>query len=84
MAVETLSAIHWTRAHAADFQAPLLLIHGAADPITPPEGSQTFFRHVNFEDKTLKLYEGGFHQAFIDTNRQQVLDDIAQWLDQRA
>jgi alpha-beta hydrolase superfamily lysophospholipase len=84
LAVETLSAIHWTQTHAADFQAPLLLIHGAADPITPPEGSQTFFRHVNFEDKTLKLYEGGFHQAFIDTNRQQVLADIAQWLDQHA
>jgi alpha-beta hydrolase superfamily lysophospholipase len=84
LAVETLSALHWTQAHASDFQAPLLLIHGSADPIVPPEGSQTFFRHVNFEDKTLKLYEGGFHQAFIDINRQQVLVDIAQWLDQHA
>lgn len=84
LAVETLSALHWTQAHASDFQAPLLLIHGAADPLLPPEGSQTFFRHVNFEDKTLKLYEGGFHQAFIDINRQQVLVDIAQWLDQHA
>lgn len=82
LAVETLSALRWTQAHAVDFQVPLLLIHGAADPITPTEGSQSFFKHVNFADKTLKLYEGGYHQAFIDINRQQVLADIARWLEQ--
>lgn len=82
LAVETLSALRWTQAHATDFQVPLLLIHGAADPITPTEGSQRFFKHVNFADKTLRLYEGGYHQAFIDINRQQVLEDIAQWLEQ--
>jgi alpha-beta hydrolase superfamily lysophospholipase len=80
LGVETLSALEWTLAHAADLQTPLLLIHGAADPITPPDGSQTFFNSVSFEDKTLKLYEGGYHHAFIDSNRQQVLADVAEWL----
>jgi alpha-beta hydrolase superfamily lysophospholipase len=30
----------------------------------------------------LKLYEDGRHQPTIDTNRQQVLADIAGWLEQ--
>lgn len=84
LVVEILSASHWTQAHAAEFRTPLLLIHGTADSIASPDGSRTFFSDVNFEDKTLKLYEGGFHQSFIDINRQQVFADIAQWLDQHA
>jgi alpha-beta hydrolase superfamily lysophospholipase len=84
LAVETLSALEWTQAHAADLQVPLLLIHGDADPITPAEGSLAFFKNVKIEDKALKLYEGGYHQAFIDSNREQVLADVAEWLDQHA
>ncbi|MCL7454981.1 MAG: lysophospholipase [Anaerolineae bacterium] len=84
LAVETLSALEWTQAHAADLQVPLLLIHGDADPIMPAEGSLAFFKSVKIEDKALKLYEGGYHQAFIDSNREQVLADVAEWLDQHA
>lgn len=80
--VETLSVIEWTQAHAAELQTPLLLLHGTADPLSAPEGSQSFFKRVKVVDKTLKLYEGGRHQPTIDTNRRQVLDDIAGWLEQ--
>ena len=81
LAVEFLSAIEWTQTHASELKLPLLLIHGAADPITPTKGSETFFKNVSYEDKTLYLYEGGYHQAFIDTNRDQVLKDIEAWLE---
>jgi alpha-beta hydrolase superfamily lysophospholipase len=81
---ELLAATQWMQAHAADLRIPLLLIHGSADPLAPPEESRTFFDKVGIADKTFKLYEGGFHQAFIDVNRQQVLADVAQWLDQHV
>ena len=81
LATETLSALEWTQAHGAELQVPLLLIHGAADPITPAQGSIAFFEKLTLEDKVLKLYEGGYHQAFIDSNREQVLADVAEWLD---
>lgn len=84
LAVEFLSAIQWTQAHASELNLPLLLIHGAADPITPTIGSETFFKNVNYEDKMLYLYEGGFHQAFIDINREQVFLDIDDWLAQHV
>lgn len=81
LAMETLSAGRWIQAHASSFRVPLLLIHGTADPIALPDASRTFFECVDFDDRTLKLYDGGFHQAFVDINRQQVLTDVAQWLD---
>lgn len=82
LTTETLKALERTQAQAADLQVPLLLIHGTADPLTPAKGSQEFFAKVTFEDKTLKLYEGGYHQAFIDINREQVFADLSQWLSQ--
>jgi alpha-beta hydrolase superfamily lysophospholipase len=81
---EAMAAMRWTREHAADLRLPLLLLHGAADPLTPPRGSQAFFEKVASQDKTLKLYEGGFHNPFGDTNRQEVLADVVRWLDQHA
>jgi alpha-beta hydrolase superfamily lysophospholipase len=84
LVAETLATMQWVQDHAAEFQVPLLLIHGTADRLSSPEGSQTFFERVATEDKVLKLYEGGYHQAFIDTNREQVLADIAGWLGQHT
>jgi alpha-beta hydrolase superfamily lysophospholipase len=81
---EAIAAQRRTRAHAADLRLPLLLLHGSADWLTPPGGSQAFFEKVASKDKTLILYEGGFHNPFADTNRQQVLADVVHWLDQRG
>ena len=83
-AMETLSALQWTHANAADFKVPIMIIHGSADPLTSPKGSQTFFEHITIEDKTLKLYEGGYHQSFIDVNRDEVLRDVVNWLDRHV
>ena len=35
------------------------------------------------EDKTLKRYDGLFHEILNEPERQQVLDDMADWLDAR-
>jgi len=81
---ESLAAVRWTRAHAADLRLPLLLLHGAADPIMPPCGSQAFFEKVASQDKTFKLYPGGVHNPFGDSNRQEVLADVVSWLEQHV
>ena len=78
------TALEWTQTHAADLQVPLLLIHGDADPITPADGNLAFFKNVKMEDRVLKLYEGGYHQAFIDSNREEVPADVADWLGRHA
>jgi alpha-beta hydrolase superfamily lysophospholipase len=59
---------------------PVLIMHGTADKVTKPEGSQQFFDAVGSKDKTLKLYDGHAHDLLMDVGREQVMADIRQWI----
>jgi alpha-beta hydrolase superfamily lysophospholipase len=61
----------------------VFIIHGTADKATRPEGSQYFYDNVGSEDKTLKLYEGGYHDLLNDIDKQIVMADILAWVNQR-
>jgi acylglycerol lipase len=60
---------------------PLLILHGTADNVTKPSGSKEFFDKAGSRDKTLKLYEGHFHDLLADIGKQQVMADIQAWID---
>jgi alpha-beta hydrolase superfamily lysophospholipase len=60
---------------------PLLIMHGTADKATRPSGSQLFFDTAGATDKTLKLYEGGFHDLLNDIVKETAMADIADWLE---
>lgn len=60
---------------------PVLILHGTADKATRPDGSQQFYDEASSTDKTLKLYEGHYHDLLNDLGREQVMDDIAGWID---
>ena len=62
---------------------PILILHGTADHATRPEGSEQFYREAGSADKTLKLYEGHFHDLLNDLGHEQVVDDVASWIDAR-
>ena len=62
---------------------PVMILHGTLDKATKPSGSQQFFDTVGSVDKTLKLYEGAYHDLLNDTDRDQVMTDIIAWIDQR-
>ncbi len=59
---------------------PLLILHGTADRATKPSGSQRFFDRAGASDKTLRLYEGSFHDPLNDTDKAIVMGDISRWL----
>ena len=60
---------------------PLLILHGTADKVTKPSGSKEFYEKAGSSDKTLKLYEGHFHDLLADVGKQQVMADIQAWID---
>jgi acylglycerol lipase len=62
---------------------PLLIMHGTADKATVPAGSQFFYDTAGSEDKTLKLYDGYFHDLLSDLGKERVMDDIKAWLQKR-
>ena len=62
---------------------PLLILHGTADKAAKPSGSQYFFDAAGSTDKTLKLYEGAFHDPLNDLGKTAVMTDLTNWLDGR-
>ncbi|PYR55050.1 MAG: alpha/beta hydrolase [Acidobacteria bacterium] len=62
---------------------PVLILHGTADTATKPSGSQRFYDNAGSTDKTLKLYEGHFHDLLNDIDKEKVMADILGWIDAR-
>jgi len=60
---------------------PVLIMHGTADKVTRPAGSQQFFDTAGSADKTLKLYEQHSHDLLNDYGRDTVIADITGWID---
>ena len=83
-ASELLKAAELLKRRMPEFTTPLLLIHGTADKASRPAGSQYFYDHAGSVDKTLKLYEGHYHDLLNDLGKEEVLADIQAWLDERV
>jgi alpha-beta hydrolase superfamily lysophospholipase len=71
-------------ARASTLALPLLILHGAADPICPPSGSQKLHDAVSAKDKQLTFYPKLRHEVHNEIDKKIVWDDIGQWLEQHA
>ena len=60
---------------------PVLILHGSLDKATAPAGSQFFHDTAGSKDKTLKIYDGHFHDLLADTGKEGVMADIQGWID---
>lgn len=63
---------------------PVLILHGTADKATMAAGSQYFFEHTGSRDRTLRLYDGHYHDLLNDVGKEKVMQDIVSWLDARV
>ncbi len=75
-----LKATDRMKAEFGTLKLPLLIMHGTLDKATVPAGSQEFYEAAGSADKTLKLYEGHFHDLLNDLGKEQVLAEIVAWL----
>jgi len=69
------------RAH--EIGLPVLLIHGEDDPLCSVEGASDYVAGFSSQDKTVIVYPGGRHEMLNETNRDQVMDDLWQWVEAR-
>jgi alpha-beta hydrolase superfamily lysophospholipase len=60
---------------------PVLILHGTDDKATVYHGSEFFYEKAGSADKTLKLYEGHYHDLLNDLGKEEVMGDIQAWLD---
>jgi len=62
---------------------PFLVIHGTADTLANPEWSQRLYERAASNDKTIRIYEGLYHETFNEPEQDEVLQDLGDWLGAR-
>ncbi len=82
LATEYFATVAWIYSHAADWQLPLLILHGGADRVALPEGGEIFYQLVPYKDKLRVVYPEAYHELQSDLNYQEVLADLENWLEQ--
>jgi alpha-beta hydrolase superfamily lysophospholipase len=84
MAAELVGGIQAIGATMESVDAPLLILHGKADQVTPPAGSKLLYERASSKDKTLSLYGNMVHDLLHEPEKATVVKDIETWLDARS
>jgi alpha-beta hydrolase superfamily lysophospholipase len=64
--------------------APTLIMYGSGDHLVPPAGSMMLNDRIGATDKTLKTYDGLYHEILNEPERDAVMDDMCFWLRARV
>jgi alpha-beta hydrolase superfamily lysophospholipase len=83
LSTEVVAAIARVQAGAPGFPLPVLVLHGSADRMVPPDGSREFVARVRHPDRELHEYAGAFHVLFADLDHERVLTDVERWIEAR-
>lgn len=59
---------------------PLLILHGSADRLTDPDGSRQLHARASSRDKTLRLFDGGYHELYNDLEKDRFMREVIEWL----
>ena len=83
---ELADAIATFHARSPELTVPLLVMIGTADDLVPPEGGRMVHHRASSADKTLRIYDGFFHEIFNEpaAARERPLGDLAAWLTERT
>jgi alpha-beta hydrolase superfamily lysophospholipase len=84
LSTEVTATIERVQAGAPAFPVPVLVLHGAADRMVPPEGSRRFVAGSGQPDRDLIEYPEGYHALLADVDGGRVLEDIVRWMTARA
>lgn len=71
------------RASLQEITLPLLILHGSADSVTLPSGSEFLHENASSRDKTLQIFEGYYHDLINDRGHEQVIRRIHDWISDR-
>ena len=65
--------------HTVEFPLLLLLMYGAADPITSAKASQEFAQKAGSK-ATLKVWDGLYHEIHTELEKAEVFKFMLDWL----
>lgn len=83
LGAELLKAMKRVAIDASKITLPILIVQGGEDRLVDPDGAQMLHDTVGSVDKTLKIYDGLYHEVFNEPEHLKVLGDVEAWLESR-
>ncbi|MES0489260.1 MAG: lysophospholipase [Leptospirales bacterium] len=84
LAREILNSSKASLENASKLNLPVLFTHGSADNISDCKGSQKIYEAAGNPDKpihkTIKIYDGFYHEIYNDTGKEEPLGDLRKWV----
>ncbi|CAN4085445.1 unnamed protein product [Withania somnifera] len=81
---EILRVTAYLQKNLCKLMVPFLVLHGSDDAVTNPEGSKKLYEEASSTDKSIKLYKGLLHDLLFELEREEIMKDIIDWLNQRV
>jgi len=64
-------------------EVPTLVMHGKDDGIVVSSTGEWTYNSLVVKDRELKMYDGLYHEIFNEVKKDEVINDLLNWLDSR-
>ena len=81
--VELLAAMDRIRAGAPQLRMPVLVMHGTDDRLVPLRYAEPVYERLGAADRTIRRYDGLYHEIFNEPERARVFADLEAWLERQ-
>lgn len=78
--VELVEAVATFPALAPSLKLPVLILHGTGDTLVPLAYTTPVVERIGSADRTVKHYDGLYHEVFNEPERGRVFADVLGWL----
>ena len=76
--------VRWLSEHLAAISDPVLLLHGACDPVVLEKDSRDVFAGIRSQDKELHIYSRLYHEIWNESCKDRILAEVVRWITDRA
>lgn len=80
---ELVAAVATFPGLAGRFHRPILIQHGRADTLVPLAATHGVYHLIKSHDRTVKIYDGLYHEIYNEPERATVIADLLEWLASR-
>jgi len=77
---ELTRTIDFVENNLANLTVPFVAFHGTADRLVSVAATRALEQRAGSDDKTIHIYEGGYHELFNDLAATEFFDDLLDWL----
>jgi len=83
LGIALFDAMDRVMTEADSITLPVLIMHGGADTLAAPVGSETFAARVGAADLTLTILPGLYHEIFNEPEGEDIIGRYADWIEAR-